>query len=125
MVHASGGQAGERAVAPFRALAEPIADLVRSMPYPEIYLPDEEGYHPVAVARTMFVDTIDRRAAETIVERLQASTASMGVAQLRVLGGAMARISSQATAFAHRDRRIMVNVAAVFERPDEAAVHEP
>jgi FAD/FMN-containing dehydrogenase len=30
----------------------------------------------------------------------------------------------QATAFAHRRRKIMVNVAAMYGRPDEAAVHE-
>jgi FAD/FMN-containing dehydrogenase len=30
-------EAGQRAVAPFRMLATPIADLVRPMPYPEIY----------------------------------------------------------------------------------------
>ena len=36
----------------------------------------------------------------------------------------MARVPAEATAFAHRSSRIMVNVAAVYERPDEAAVHE-
>jgi hypothetical protein len=33
------------------------------MPYPEIYPPDEESYHPTAVTHTMFVDAIDRAAA--------------------------------------------------------------
>jgi berberine-like enzyme len=41
------------------------------------------------------------------------------------LGGAMARVPADATAFAHRSSRIMVNVAALYERPDEAAVYEP
>ena len=117
--------AGERAVAPFRALAEPIADMVKPMCYPEIYPPEEGDYHPVASARTMFIDTIDRSVAQTIVEYLKASNAQMAVAQIRVLGGAMARVPADATAFAHRSSRIMVNVAAVYERPDEAAVHEP
>jgi FAD/FMN-containing dehydrogenase len=124
LVHAGGGEAGQRAVAPFRALVTPIVDMVRPMHYPEIYPPDEGGYHPVAVARTMFVDAIDRPVAETILDHLQASTASMAVAQLRVLGGAMARVPADATAFAHRGRRIMVNVAALYERPDEKAGHE-
>ncbi len=87
-------------------------------------MPNEGGSHPVAAARSMFVDAVDRRAAETIVDHLQASTAPRAVAQIRVLGGAMARVPAEATAFAHRTRRIMVNVAAVYERPDEAAVHE-
>ena len=46
----------------------------------------------------------------------------MRVAQLRVLGGAMARVPADATAFAHRgSSRIMVNVAAFYEGPEDAA----
>jgi FAD/FMN-containing dehydrogenase len=116
---------GERVLAPFRALAEPIVDMVKPMRYPEIYLPEEEDYHPIGSARTMFVDTIDHNMAQTIVEYLQTSSAQMAAAQIRVLGGAMARVPADATAFAHRSSRIMVNVAALYERPDEAAVYEP
>jgi FAD/FMN-containing dehydrogenase len=115
---------GERAIAPFRALATPLADMVRPMPYPEIYPPGEEEYRPVAVFRTMFADSVDRRAAETIVDRIEASTASMAVTQLRVLGGAVARVPADATAFAHRESRIMVNVAAIYERPEERDSHQ-
>jgi FAD/FMN-containing dehydrogenase len=125
MAYAGEVEAGERVLAPFRALAEPIADMLKPMRYPEIYPPDEGDYHPVASARTMFVETIDRSAAQTIVEYLRASRAQMAVAQIRVLGGAMARVPAEATAFAHRSSRIMVNVAALYECPDEAAVHEP
>ena len=111
-------------VAPFRALAEPIVDMVRPMRYPKIYPPEGDD-HPVASVRTMFTGVIDRRAAQTIVERLGSANAPMAVVQIRVLGGAMARVPADATAFAHRSSRVMVNVAAVYERPDEAAVHEP
>ena len=78
--------------APFRALADPIADLVRPIPYPEIYGPEEPDYRPIAFARTGFADGVDRQLAETILERIQASTAMMAVTQIRVLGGAMARV---------------------------------
>ena len=124
MAYAGAPEAGERAVAPFRALAEPIADMVKPMPYPEIYLPDEEDYHPVAAGRTMFIDSVDENTAQTILDHLETSTASMRVTQLRVLGGAMARVPVEDTAFAHRSSRIMVNVAALYEDPDEAATHE-
>jgi FAD/FMN-containing dehydrogenase len=124
LVHSAGGEAGERAVAPFRAIATPLADMIKPMRYPEIYLPDEEDYHPIAAARTMFVDHIDRSIAGTILDHLQASTASMAVTQIRVLGGAMARVPAEATAFAHRTRQIMVNVAALYQQPGEKAAHE-
>jgi hypothetical protein len=124
MAYAGGAEAGDRALAPFRALATPIVDMVKPIRYPEIYPPDDPSYHPVAVGRTLFVDAVDRHASETIVDQLKTSTASMAVAQLRVLGGAMARVPEEATAFAHRGRRILVNVAALYEHPDEAAAHE-
>jgi hypothetical protein len=117
-------ETGERAIAPFRALATPIADMVKPMRYPEIYPPDDDSYHPTAAAHTMFVDTIDRPAAEAIVDRLQTSDASVRVAQLRVLGGAMARVPADATAFAHRARRIMVNIAAFYSGPEDRTVRE-
>ena len=51
-------EAGERAIAPLRALAEPIADMVRPMTYPEMYMPEEEDYHPAAASWTGFADDI-------------------------------------------------------------------
>jgi hypothetical protein len=124
MAYAGDAEAGGRAVQPFRALATPVADMVKPIPYPEIYPPDDDEYHPTATARTIFVDTIDRDVAETILDWLQSSDASMRVAQLRQLGGAMARVPADATAFAHRASRIMVNVAAFYEGPEDRAVRE-
>jgi FAD/FMN-containing dehydrogenase len=124
LVYAGPVEAGERVLAPFRALARPVADMLRPMRYPEIYPLEEGDYHPTAVGRTMFVDTIDRSVAETILAHLQASDAGMRVAQLRVLGGAMGRVPAEATAFAHRRSRIMVNLAAFYEGPEERVVRE-
>ena len=117
MVYAGDVEDGQRAVAPFRSLATPLADLVKPMAYPEIYPPEDPNYHPAAVAHTMFLDHIDHNAAETILEQLQASDASLRVAQLRVLGGAMARMPVEATAFAHRRSAIMANVASFYDGP--------
>jgi FAD/FMN-containing dehydrogenase len=115
---------GERVVAPFRALATPIADMVRPMSYAEMYPPDEEEFRPVAASRTMFVDSVGREAAETILERIQASSAMMSATQIRVLGGAVSEVPADATAYAHRDSRIMVNVAALYQDPEERPAHE-
>jgi FAD/FMN-containing dehydrogenase len=123
VAYAGDAEAGERAIAPLRALAEPIADMVRPMSYAEMYPPEEEEYRPVAVAKTMFVDSVGLGAAETIVERIQASDAMMAATQIRVLGGAMARVPADATAYAHRHSRIMVNVAAMYQRPEERPKH--
>ena len=117
--YAGDTEAGQRAIAPFRALAEPIADMVRPMSYAEMYPPEDDSYHPLAVAHTLFVERVDRPVAETIMQWLNESDAAMRAAQLRVLGGAMARVPSDATAFAHRSRKILVNVAAFYEGPQD------
>jgi FAD/FMN-containing dehydrogenase len=48
----------------------------------------------------------------------------MKAVQLRVLGGAVANVSNDATAFAHRDRKLMVNVAAMYVDEGERDVHQ-
>jgi FAD/FMN-containing dehydrogenase len=45
-------------------------------------------------------------------------------AQLRVLGGAMARVPVGATAFAHRQSRIMVNLAVFYTGPEDKILRQ-
>ncbi len=120
LVYSGPEEGAERAIAPFKALATPLADMLHPMRYPEIYPPEDSSYHPTGAVHTFFLDSLDRAAAETIVDRLQASTAMMAVTQLRVLGGAVARVPVEATAYAHRSRRIMANVAALYANPGDA-----
>jgi hypothetical protein len=51
--------AGERALAPFRAIAKPLADMVRAMPYAGMYQPADPDYHPVAAACTGLASDVD------------------------------------------------------------------
>jgi FAD/FMN-containing dehydrogenase len=122
LCYAGDAAAGADAVAPFRAIVAPVVDMIRPTQYPEMFPPDDPSYHPAAVGRTMFLDHIDHGTAETVVDFLRRSDATMRVAQIRVLGGAMARVPAEATAFAHRDSRIMTNVATFYAGPDDKAV---
>ena len=124
LAYAGDVEAGERAVAPFRALATPVADMVRPMRYPEMYMPDQEEYHPTAVGRTGFIDAIEPGQTRAIVDHLEGSTSAMSVVQLRALGGAMARVPVDATAFSHRTKPIMATVASMYEQPDDRAASE-
>lgn len=124
MVYAGDAEAGQRAVAPLRALATPLADMLRPMRYLEMYPPEEGGEsHPIMLVRSLFMDSLDLPTAELILDRIRASSAMMAMVQIRVLGGAMARVPVDATAFAHRTRRIMINVAAMYMNPGEAEQH--
>jgi hypothetical protein len=59
-----------------------------------------------------------------VLDRLAASDAPMRVTQLRVLGGAISRRPADATAFAHRESRIMVNVASFYETEQTRPVRQ-
>ena len=124
VLYAGAPAEGERVLAPLRALATPFVDMVKPMRYPEIYPPDDPSYHPLGDNHNMFLDTVDASTAETIVREIAAPTTAMfHVAQLRVLGGAMARVPVDATAFAHRRSKIMVNLGVVYTDPSEAESH--
>jgi FAD/FMN-containing dehydrogenase len=124
LVYAGDAEAGERAIAPIRALAPPLADMLRPMRYPEMYA-GPEGPQPAFSAGTnLLVDAVAREAAEAIIEHLETSTAPFAGVQVRVLGGAMARVPDDATAFAHRRAKVMVNIAAMYERPEDGPEHE-
>ena len=115
---------GEQIVDRLRKIGSPIADMARPMRYVESFPPAENEFHPVAANRTMFAECIDRDGALSILEHLEASSAFMAVAHLRALGGAMGRVPNDATAFAHRDRSLLANVAALYESADQQAEHE-
>jgi FAD binding domain/Berberine and berberine like len=124
LCYAGNAEDGTRAIAPFRALATPIVDMVRPMKYPEIFPPEDASYHPTPVGETLFIDTVDRGVAHTMIDYLGRSDASMRVVQMRVLGGAMARVPSNATAFAHRDKRILAIVVAFYNGPEDRPIRE-
>lgn len=122
LVYAGDIAEGERVIAPFRALATPLLDAVRPMRYPEIYDGHADAPHPAAVTlHTRFIESLDVDAAGRLFERLRTGTAPMRMAQFRPLGGAVARVPSDATAFAHRDRHFIATTGAMFERPEQHA----
>jgi hypothetical protein len=124
MVYAGGAEAGEMAIAPIRSLTTPLADMVRPIRYPEMFAGPEAPPPALDAGTNLLVDELPARAGETILEHLETATAAIAAVQLRVLGGAMARVPDEATAFGHRSAKLMVNIAAMHERPEERPEHE-
>jgi FAD/FMN-containing dehydrogenase len=125
LVHAGDLDAGQAAVAPFRALAEPIADMVGPMPYPAMYeLTAEGGTRGMRHHRSLYMDVLDDAAIDRILGRMRNASSPRAFFQLRVLGGAMARVPADATAFGHRDRKLMGVIITPFDDPAEGPTHE-
>ncbi|MCC7119572.1 MAG: FAD-binding oxidoreductase [Anaerolineales bacterium] len=124
LCYAGDANEGEKAIQAFRNIATPLADFLHPMSYSEMFPPDDPDYHPLAVSKNMHLDYVDESVAETMLKHLNQGTGMMSVAQLRVLGGAMARVPADATAYAHRKSKIMANLASVYQDISEKPQHE-
>lgn len=124
MAFAGEPEAAQRALAPFRAIATPIADLVGPAPFSSMYLPEDPTMRPRIAMRTGLVDRFDTADARHFIERIEAGDAPMRIAQFRVLGGAFGRVPAGATAFAHRNRKVLVAFLALYGDPADAAHHD-
>jgi FAD/FMN-containing dehydrogenase len=130
VVHVGDPAEGAVAMGPFRSLATPIADLVDLIPYPAIYeftrVLEERG---AEVVRSEFLSSLPGTSVDAILDRLEAPGAPPAIVELRALGGAMADIPVEATAFAHRTAPVLASVIAPYETergPSEAlaaAIH--
>jgi FAD/FMN-containing dehydrogenase len=114
----------ERALAPFRALAAPLADLIAPGRYSDLYMPEDPDWKPAFSVRSRLMDELGVREAARIIEHVKYSGARMRLGEIRVLGGAMARVPVDRTAFAHRSSRIMFSFIAIYDDPGEQALHD-
>jgi FAD/FMN-containing dehydrogenase len=117
--YAGDAEAGKEAVAPLRALAEPIADQVSPMRYSALYNFTAGGNRRVPnTARTGLMNELSDEAIDKIMTNIETAFDPFSVIQIRALGGAMARVLRDATAFAHRDKSFflaLVNVGTEME----------
>ena len=118
--------AGERALAPLRALGAPISDTVAWQPYPALFSPVDRDAEPTwgVSSRALFVEDLDDATIEVIERRLTEADAPDAIVQLRVLGGAMARVPGDATAFGWRDRPALLWLITPYEDMGQAATNE-
>ena len=111
---------GQKAVAPLRALATPVADTLRPMPYPEIYLSTEFQAAPHSASiRSMFAHEISDESIDAALEAMTRITSPFTAVHFRGMGGEFARVSNDATAFAHRDKRYFFALICAWFDPEE------
>ncbi|MBV9322368.1 MAG: FAD-binding oxidoreductase [Chloroflexi bacterium] len=112
-------ETGQRIVEPLRRLGSPmVADLSGPMPYPAMFALTEEASRPEQSAvRSGYLHALAGDSLDAIVEHAARMPTPGGLVQLRALGGAMARVPADATAFAHRDKRFMATVMGSTHDP--------
>lgn len=117
---------GQAAIAPLRAVDGAIADTIAPMPYQAVYqyTAHLEERHGVAL-RSMFSDEFSDESIDAALESLQKATSPVALIHIRAQGGAIARVPSEATAFAHRTQKYFISAIAVWMPEDtEYAQHE-
>ncbi len=119
-------ESGQAALAPLRALAEPVAEVIAPMPYPAIYEFTAQNTLPHGASiRMMFADDLSDGAIDAMVDAVHHASSDTSIIQLRAMGGAFARVPVGATAFAHRDRNYFVSIINVwFDVTQDRAPHE-
>jgi FAD/FMN-containing dehydrogenase len=114
---------GEKALAPLRALAEPVADVIHPMPYGDIYKFTEHQNMPHGAAiRQMFSDELSDRAIDEMLAAIAGATSPFSIVHLRGLGGALDKVAPDATAFAHRNRKYFVSIIGIWLDPTQDPV---
>jgi FAD/FMN-containing dehydrogenase len=126
MAYAGDPEAAQRALAPFRALATPLADMIHTGPCSDLYMLDPPPEMRAMVSiRSRFADRFGIEEARALVAAAQSCTAPMSMSQIRVLGSAHTAVPADATAFAHRSSRFMVSFLAMYGGgPDVVAAQE-
>ncbi|GAB3172416.1 FAD-binding oxidoreductase [Myceligenerans halotolerans] len=109
------------ALAPLRAHI-PLVDLVEAKPYPAMFEgggPETAGMR--AVVETGFTGVPDEDTAAAMIDAVRTASGGPAVFNLRVMGGAIARVGADETAFAHRDPAVMATVAGMTPDPAKEA----
>jgi FAD/FMN-containing dehydrogenase len=123
--HAGAIEQGERLIRPLRALGAPILDTVRPMPYAELQTIFDATNPPGAwYYKTGYLDRAgvqDARFPDVLIDHCDfPSPSPLSRIVIEHLGGAMARVPADATAFVHRTAPFDLIVIAGGFRPDEA-----
>ena len=120
MAYAGPADEAEAVLAPFRALATPYADLIGPGAYSSLYVPHDPDQRLAFGVRSRLVDHFGLEEAQVVIETVNKSTALVTLGEIRVLGGAMARVPVDATAFAHRRDCVMVSFIGVTPDANDA-----
>ncbi len=125
---------GEAALAPLREFGDPILDGIRPQPYTELQQAFDDGAPKGErwYSKAHYLDELTDAAIESFVDAVDPLRGPMTMVYLEPMGGAIAEVEPEATAFPHRDAAYSVHALTGWSDParDEEliewtdAVHE-
>lgn len=116
---------GEKVVRPLREFGPPLADQVAPMPYPKLQSMLDEGFAAGLHVywRSNFLAGIPDDAIDELVQQFSAVTSPLSALMLEPMGGAVARVGSDETAFNHRDAAYNLAIIGRWQDPKDADTH--
>ncbi|WP_224336363.1 FAD-binding oxidoreductase [Haloprofundus halobius] len=111
---------GERVLMPLREIAEPIADFSGTMPYVEVQQLFDEDY-PDGMRyywKSLYLDDLSESAIDRITYWTDVAPSPLSTVDVWQLGGAIARVDAEESAFAGRHAPFLLGVEANWERPE-------
>jgi FAD/FMN-containing dehydrogenase len=116
---------GEEAWAPLRELGEPVADLVGPMPYVgmQSLIDDLWPKGTQAYMKAGYLTGLDDGAIETLARFHQDATSPSSEIHVQHLGGAIARVDADASAYGERQAPFVLNVIAVTHGEEGMDAH--
>jgi FAD/FMN-containing dehydrogenase len=113
----------ERVLQPLRAIPDPIADTIGPIPYTRMQavFGPSYPYGRQDYWKSGFLNGISDEAIEVIVERFATVPSAFSAIEFEQLGGAMARVAPEATAFGDRTGSHVMVVVGNWSGPDDNA----
>jgi FAD/FMN-containing dehydrogenase len=123
--HSGDTEQAERDMEPVRAFGPPLADQVARMPYTAQQAMLDEGF-PSGLQvywKSHFLTGLDDAAIDILVDHFGRITSPLSAILVEHLGGAVARVGSDETAFRHRNAPYNLAVITRWSDPAEADRH--
>jgi FAD/FMN-containing dehydrogenase len=113
-MHAGAADEAERALRPLREIATPVADLFGPMPYVAMQSLIDPLWGPGAYSymKAGYMRGLDDQAIDALVAQHATVTSPKTEIHVQHLGGAVARVAPDATAFGERSAPFLLNVIA-------------
>jgi hypothetical protein len=115
----------QAAIAPLRRFGPPSLDLIAPTTYPALQSSLDAGSPPHArnYWKSGYLDTLSSDVIDELVDKFARAPSPMSQVLIHQVGGAVARVDEQATAFANRRSPYLINVVGMWQRPDDDAAN--